>query len=414
MTLTADTRPFEATPAQPGLRVTGYTSPRRERGAELAHEARAFIKRFFYLRSDAAMDAFVLWGAMTNLVDQSQYPVLETLPLLYLGSEEPGSGKSRGVKMMDEVLCGNAKTVAMPTANSILGYIERSQHTILLDEADTLFGAGNDSKKIRGIMLDSYAEGGVVATGNISSPTGVREVNVHVPFLWAGLRQTLMSDARLEALRTRTVCIPLRKPPQGVTIERYRGRIHGPQAAMIQEALRTWGKRHAALAADLIPELPEDIRDRDADLWEPLYATALLLGGDWPERCQRACRELSRDEVSDNEGDDDPQTPLEYLLRDIATVYAGHGNPDRLASRDIVHGLLALPNSPWRKWLEGDPTNVTVTGGKAIANTVAARGVTPGVMKVDGLPVRGYERATLLTAGMPDLPAVDEDDDVAW
>jgi hypothetical protein len=398
------------------LRVTGNGSS-RDRGAELAHEARAFVRRFFYLRSDAAMDLFVLWGVMTNLVDEeTQRSPLESFPLLYLGSSGPECGKSRGVLMQQEVLCGNAKTVTMPTPAAILGSIERSQQAQLIDEADTLFGSGGDSKKIRGIMLDSYSMGGTVSIGNASSPTGTRDVDVHVPFLWAGIRHTLMSDSKLEALRTRSLVCPLAKPPKGVTIERFRRVRHLEQANMIRSSLKRWGNENATLAGELgaTVELPETIENRDADLWEPLYVTALVLGGDWPARCERACRELEDGEMSENEDDDRPRTPLEFLLHDMGQVFALEGNPQRLASRTIVCGLLNLPGSPWRKWLASDPSNVAVTGGKAIADALSARNVTPGVMKLDGEAVRGYERDRLLAAGMPDLPATTEDDDVAW
>lgn len=427
MTATLPTMPIgEASPLAPydpptiyaevpePLRVTGYTCKRRDPGADLAHEARDFISRFFYLRSDAAMDLFILWGAMTNLVDSEQRTVLDTLALLCLDSAEPGCGKTRGVDMMDNVLCGNAKKVAMPTPAAILGYIDRSQHTILQDESDTVFGNGGDSKKLRGIMLDSYSDGGFVPTGDRSAPGGVREVDVHVPYLWAGLRQTLRSSPTLNALRTRTLFCPLEKPPESVKVERFRRKLHGDRADMLRMAFKQWGKDNAPLAAELIPELPEAIRDRAADLWEPLYVTALLLGGDWPDRCERACVVLAQGGAADNDEASGPQTPLEFLLRDMAVVFAAHGNPERLASRDVVHGLLELPDSPWRKWLASDPNNVTITGGKEIAKTVAARSVSPCVMKVDGLAVRGYERSALMAAGMPDLPATTEDDDVAW
>lgn len=405
--------PAELLEPQP-LRVTGYSSRRADKGAELAHEARAFIKRFFHLPTDAATDAFVLWGVATNLLDAHNRLTLETFPLMFLGSDEPGSGKSTGVEMMENVLAGRGKRVAMPTAPAVLGYIQRNQHAILMDEADTLMGTSGGSDKLRCVMLESYTEGGVMPVGNRSAPGGVDEVNVHVPFLYAGLRQVIMSHPKLEALRTRTIVLPLSKPPAGVEVEPFKRRRDLPQAEMIRAALVRWGKRNAGKVAEIEPPLPEGVKYRDAQLWEPLIATAYVLGGDWPERALRACRELSQNEPGDNDDDDQPQTPLGFLLRDMAQVFADHGNPARLASRTIVHGLLELPRSPWRRWLDNDPQNVAVTGGKAIRDTLAARGVAPGVMKVDGMPVRGYERHELVSAGMPELPATNEDDDVAW
>jgi hypothetical protein len=32
------------------------------------------------------------------------------------------------------------------------------------------------------------------------------------------------------------------------------------------------------------PDLPPEIQDRDADVWEPLIAVADAIGGEWPQR----------------------------------------------------------------------------------------------------------------------------------
>jgi len=40
--------------------------------------------------------------------------------------------------------------------------------------------------------------------------------------------------------------------------------------------------------------LPPDLINRDADVWEPMFAIAELVGGEWPEHCLAAHRLLGR------------------------------------------------------------------------------------------------------------------------
>jgi uncharacterized protein DUF3631 len=47
-------------------------------------------------------------------------------------------------------------------------------------------------------------------------------------------------------------------------------------------------KDHAEEITVAGPEIPADLNDRAADIWEPLLALAELAGGDWPERARAA------------------------------------------------------------------------------------------------------------------------------
>src|SRR5437660_2603500 len=41
------------------------------------------------------------------------------------------------------------------------------------------------------------------------------------------------------------------------------------------------------------PEIPENLNDRAADIWEPLFALADIAGGDWPAKARRAAEGLT-------------------------------------------------------------------------------------------------------------------------
>jgi hypothetical protein len=87
------------------------------------------------------------------------------------------------------------------------------------------------------------------------------------------------------------------------------------------------------------PNLPADLGDRAADVWEPLLAIADMAGDDWPGRAREAALELSGAGVRD----DDSLGIL--LLKDIRIVF-GSRKVSRLPSQVMVESLLELEESP--------------------------------------------------------------------
>jgi hypothetical protein len=94
----------------------------------------------------------------------------------------------------------------------------------------------------------------------------------------------------------------------------------GPHLAAHADSICTQLERGPAAA------LPPDLINRDADVWEPLFAVAEVIGGDWPERCAAACRLLGRPRRATAD------TPLRDLLdalqafqRERAASYAAGG-----------------------------------------------------------------------------------------
>jgi hypothetical protein len=66
----------------------------------------------------------------------------------------------------------------------------------------------------------------------------------------------------------------------------FRRRIAAPEGETIRGRLELWAR---SVPTDIEwPEMPPEVRDRDADVWEPLLAVADLVGGSWPSRAREA------------------------------------------------------------------------------------------------------------------------------
>lgn len=370
----------------------------RDHGEDLLNEIRAFVRRFWAPPSEVALDAFVLWIAHTHAVGADNKLVFETTPRMFLCSTGPASGKSTALQML-ELLSGRGKRIADPTAPALLALIDQERASVLIDELDTLMGSGAGGRSTRTVMLEGYSEGGAIARGSSAAPGGHKMVSCFAPMAFAGMRQNFISNPKLDALRTRTIMLLCKPRAHGQVVEPYRRRLHSGQARALNAALVKWGERHVSTLTDCWPEPPEGIEDRAAELWEPLLAVGEVVGGEWTERARTACRVLALGEPE--EGDDDPGTPVEMLLSDMSTIFMGE---DRLASRTIVERLQLLPGSAWKRF----PS--VIAAGKEIAAMLEPRGVAPRPVWLEGVTVRGYDRADLEAAGMPALEAIEDED----
>ncbi|NDU79608.1 DUF3631 domain-containing protein, partial [Actinomadura sp. DSM 109109] len=124
---------------------------------------------------------------------------------------------------------------------------------------------------------------------------------------------------------------------------------------------------HSDRLSDARPQLPTELGDRTADVWEPLFAIADLAGGDWPARARAAALKLSGrgSEVSETIG-------VELLWG----CYHGFGNPedgeplDKLPTKDMISELCADDEAPWSTWSKGHPITP-----RALANQLGKFGI---------------------------------------
>ena len=191
--------------------------------------------------------------------------------------------------------------------------------TILFDEIDTIFGAkAKEHEELRGLLNAGHRRGAKtyrsVVRGKAIEVEAI-EAYAAVPLAGRGwLPDTLLS---------RSIVIRMRRRHAGEQVEPFRRRIHHPAGVAIRHKIETWA---AAFPTSVTwPDLPAQIQDRNADVWEPLIATADAIGGDWPTRARAAAVSLLSD-VTDLE----PSLGVR-LLADLKLVF---GDRDRIPTKD--------------------------------------------------------------------------------
>jgi hypothetical protein len=122
--------------------------------------------------------------------------------------------------------------------------------------------------------------------------------------------------------------------------------------------------------------MPDGIRDRDADIWEPLFALADAAGGDWPQRCKEAANWFIAER-----SDDEPESLGLLLLRHCAELLEGRRTcePDWLRRE-----LCNLGDAPWSD-LNGKGLSL-----HQMKQMLKRYGIKTYAVRVGGHPVKGY------------------------
>src|SRR5918911_1221830 len=118
-------------------------------GAELLGELRAALSRYVILPTDEAADAVTLWIAASHA-----QPAWAHAPRLVIRAPEKRCGKSRLLDIVEGTCHAPLITVNASPAAVYRSIGSDDPPTILLDEADTVFGpkAGDANEELRGLL----------------------------------------------------------------------------------------------------------------------------------------------------------------------------------------------------------------------------------------------------------------------
>jgi hypothetical protein len=144
------------------------------------------------------------------------------------------------------------------------------------------------------------------------------------------------------------------------------------------------------------PDVPEELDDRAADCWRPLFAIAGVAGSDWPKRARNAAIELSG---ADRKSDDSIRIAL---LQDIRTAFKVKEH-DRLSSKELVAYLATLEGRRWAEYRNRQPITVN-----QIAYLLKPLEIKPGTIRIGPNPkdtASGYYRKAFNDAFTRYLPA---------
>lgn len=347
-------------------------------GAELLNDVEGFLTRFVAYPSADARVAHTLWIAHCWLMAS-----WESTPRIAFLSPEPGSGKSRALEVTEPLVPRPVHAV-----NTTPAYLFRKVSdqagppTILYDEVDTLFGPkAKDNEDVRGMLNAGHRKGAMagrcVMRGKIVE---TEELPAYCAVALAGL------DDLPGTIMTRSIVVRMRRRAPGERIEPWRLRVNGPEAEQLRNRIAVWCAAMAdRLTGDFWPELPAQVTDRDADVWEPLVTIADLAGGGWPQRARGAA--VAHVAASQERA---PSIGV-LLLRDVKAVFEAK-ELDQLSTEQLLDGLNGLDESPWPTIRRGERLDA-----RGLATRLHKYGIA-SKMHAGGRNVRGYTVAQFADA----------------
>lgn len=350
---------------------------RRESPADLAGylaAVHAFLCRYCAFPSEHEPVAIALWVAAAHLVER-----FDVSPILTVTSAEMRSGKTRVLDCL-ELLVPLPWRVVIPSEAVVYTVLsQRPRRTMLLDEADAIFGPRTAEKYegLRAILNSGNRRGTPVLRVRLEGRR--REIDAFDVF---GPKAIAGIGKLPDTISDRAIPIRMRRRAPDEPVARFRQKIATAEA----DALGfDWSS--VALVADVA--VPETLNDRAADSWEPLLAIADGAGGPWPARARLAAAALSS-------GDDDQVSVGIRLLGDIRDVFAGDTH---LTTAELLRRLHDLEDGPWAEWY-GSPLS-----GRGLAKLLGPYRVVPVYKRVHGTPSRGYFRTEFEDSWLRYLPA---------
>ncbi len=293
----------------------------------------------------------------------------------YLGIESPEKrcGKTTLLNILGELV---HRAIASSNISSPAFYrvIQEKRPTLLIDEADT-FLQGNE--ELRGILNSGYSRRSAWVLRVIQNPSGQEKSKTDSSGLgkfscWCP--KAMAAIGRLpDTLADRCILIRMQRKTQAEKCERFRSL----QALEFKRKCARFVKDHAQAIAAATPELPPELNDRAADIWEPLFALADLAGGHWPALARNAALALSAQAQETN--------PITSLLADITLAFLEHGG-ERLFSGDLVDMLNAKMDRPWTVLTRNKPITEMW-----LAMQLSKYDIRPRMLRINGSQNRGYE-----------------------
>ena len=340
-------------------------------GAMLLDAVHQTLARYCVLPGRHAYVAVTLFTAYTHAA-----AVFDYAPRLVLTSPEKRSGKTRCMEII-----GHLSHRPLWTANASTAAIYRSlasPRTLLLDEADTIFGTrikAEQNEDLRGLLNAGFQRGTPVIRWN---PAGreVEELHTFAPVVLAAI-------GRLpDTITDRAVVIPMRRRKPTEQVEPFRITRDAEPLRSLAYELSVWCSDNRDTLKRARPTLP--VIDRAADLWEPLVAVADLAGGSWP-RLARAAAVAHTDDAAHADADHSAAHELLNEVRDVLTETRGAFIP----TETLISALVSLPDSRWAE--EG-------LTGRRLALLLKPYGIAvdrnPSTTKRE----RGYRRADFMDA----------------
>jgi len=342
--------------------------------AELLDAVRAVLARFVILPSEHTADAVTLWIAASHA-----QPAWAHAPRLVIRAPEKRCGKSRLLDIIEATCHEPLITVNASSAAVYRAIGTDDPPTLLVDEADTIFGsrkAAEANEDLRG-LLNAGHQRNRPAIRYDSTTRQIERIPTFAMAALAGIGH--MPDT----IEDRAVIVKMRRRAPGEEVQPYRHRRDGAALRQLGTGLRDWLRADLDTLTAAQPPMP--VEDRAADTWEPLVIVADHAAGTWPDRARTAAELLTGEQ-----NDTGPASLSTALLADCRTAFA---DEPVMSTEDMLSRLREDREAPWA---ELGPTGITA---RRLGTLLGEYGIRSANTRFpDGTQRKGYARTDFADA----------------
>jgi hypothetical protein len=291
--------------------------------------------------------AVTLWIIHTHVYDRFMVK-----PRLLLTSPVRNCGKTTLLDVISRLVARAEKTDSI-TAPAIMHIVHQAKRTLLLDEADNL--EMSVKAVLRAVLNSGYRKGG---TRTLMVKGMPQRFNVFAPIALASIGSLPLP------LMSRSHVIRMRRHDGAQSLRRFDATDTADLDIVYQHIRHFSG--HVQLNPD--PEMPAELRGRQADNWRPLLAIAVV--------CGPACFALACDAAITFARTDRDEDVAVTLLLHIREVFDARP-VDRIASKLLIDHLLEH-NEMWSEFrgVHGNENPRKLTQG-ALAALLRPFGIRP-------------------------------------
>ena len=292
------------------------------------------------------------------------------------------------LEVLEQLVPNPLRTVNISAA-ALFRKVADGACTLLLDEVDTFLSprSGQQHEELRGLVNAGHRRGAVAYRCVVEKGVKVEEFPAFAPAALAGIGD--LPDTILD----RSVVVAMKRRAPNEHVEPFRERSARELLNPIRDALEQWATRGVDDLDHYVPDMPDGLTDRPADVWEPLVAIGDVAGAPWCERVRSSATQINR-----LRQERDPSLGVR-LLADCRAVFA-NGETTRLGSGDLLTALPAIDDGPWAD-LRGEPLSA-----RGLARRLKPYGITLGKYRIgDRANVKGYDALTSTTRGRGISPA---------
>jgi hypothetical protein len=293
-------------------------------------EVENFIRRFCVMR-DAAYLPLATWVVATHVSN-----AFDAFPYIALVSPAKRCGKTRVLEVL-ELLCAGAWRGTSPSSAALYRMMASSP-TLLLDEVEALRGkkVSEMQQAILAVLNAGHRKGATVPRCD-GPKNEVKHFPVYGPKAFAAI------GGLPDTLADRCVCITMQRKTESQKVDRFLSAKARMDANPIRVLLEMWAQEQeqaAEMAYTGMGDL-DFLRDRDADLWMPLFAVCAVAA---PERVGelKVCALALTGAKAADDLEDSPSLKLLADVRNILTAGCVH-----IATSALLGKLKEIPESPW-------------------------------------------------------------------